>query len=89
MPIKLYLDEDAMDGDLANALHLRGIDVLTALDAGMIERQDKDHLMFATLHERTLYCWRANAPSFAFDLRKNTGGDAKHDRIPRVQVMIR
>jgi hypothetical protein len=48
MQIKLYLDEDAMDADLANALRLRGVDVLTALEAGMIEKPDGDHLKFAT-----------------------------------------
>lgn len=49
MQIKLYLDEDAMDSDLANALRLRGVDVLTALEAGMIAKPDGDHLKFAAL----------------------------------------
>ena len=40
MRIKLYLDEDAMDKDLAEALRQRGVDVLTALKAGMIECPD-------------------------------------------------
>ena len=30
MKIKLYFDEDAMDGDLVEALRIRGADVLTA-----------------------------------------------------------
>lgn len=63
MRIKLYLDEDAMDSDLANALRLRGVDVLTALDAGMIARTDQDHLKFATLRERVLYTF--NVADFA------------------------
>ena len=38
MKIRLYMDEDAMDQVLVKALRARSIDVLTALDAGMIER---------------------------------------------------
>lgn len=44
-----------MDGDLVRALRSRSIDVLTALDAGMIRREDGDHLRFATEHGRVLY----------------------------------
>jgi len=39
--IRLYIDEDAMDKDLVQALRARGVDVMTALDAGMIERSDE------------------------------------------------
>jgi hypothetical protein len=31
---RLYIDEDAMDDDLVQALRLRGVDVQTALEAG-------------------------------------------------------
>ncbi len=41
MTIRLYIDEDAMDKDLVQALRARGVDVMTALDAGMIERSDE------------------------------------------------
>jgi len=57
MQIKIYLDEDAMDADLATALRLRGVDVLTALEAGMIAKPDPDHLRFATLQQRVLYSY--------------------------------
>jgi len=53
--IQFYVDEDAMDGDLVRALRSRGLDVLTALDAGMIGRADEDHLRFATNQDRVLY----------------------------------
>lgn len=33
--ILLYLDEDAIDDDLVQALRFRGVDVLTATEAGM------------------------------------------------------
>lgn len=52
-----------MDADLANALRLRGVDVLTALEAGMIEKPDSDHLKFATLQSRVLYSF--NVGDFA------------------------
>lgn len=44
-----------MDKALVSALRARGADVLTAQEAGMIERQDDDHLEFATSKGRVLY----------------------------------
>jgi hypothetical protein len=51
----LYVDEDAMDGDVVRGLRPRGIDVVTAAEAGMIRRQDEDHLRLATVQGRALY----------------------------------
>ena len=62
MKVHLYLDEDAMDGDLAQALRMRGMDVQTALEAGLINTPDDKQLAYATSHER--YCihsmWRTS-----------------------------
>ncbi len=55
MRIRLYLDEDAMDADLVHALRIRGIDVTSAIEQGMIRRSDADHLEFAALQGRVLY----------------------------------
>jgi len=44
-----------MRGALVRALRARGVDVLTALDAGMIERSDEEHLKNATKEGRVLY----------------------------------
>ena len=55
MTIRLYIDEDAMDKDLIQALRARGIDVMTAFEAGMIERLDEQHLEYATKEGRVLY----------------------------------
>lgn len=44
-----------MDRDLVRALRARGVDVITALEAGMIERQDEEHLVYATVQGRVLY----------------------------------
>ena len=55
MTIRLYVDEDAMDKDLVGALRARGVDVVTALDVGMIERRDEQHLEYATAQGRVLY----------------------------------
>ena len=38
--IRLYIDEDSMDHALVRALRARGVDVVTALDVGLIERAD-------------------------------------------------
>ena len=44
-----------MDGDLVRGLRSRGIDILTGADAGMIRRQDEEHLSLATVQGRALY----------------------------------
>ena len=44
-----------MDGDLVRGLRSRGIDVITAADAGMIRRKDEEHLSFAPMRGRALY----------------------------------
>ena len=44
-----------MDGDLVRGLRSRGIDVITAADAGMIRRKDEEHLNFAAMRGRALY----------------------------------
>jgi len=44
-----------MDRDLVTALRSRGVDVITASDAGMLGYSDADHLDYATSLERVLY----------------------------------
>lgn len=53
--IRLYMDEDSMSRSLVRALRARGVDVTTALDEGMIERDDVEHLEYATARGRVLY----------------------------------
>ena len=43
-----------MRRSLVRALRSRGVDVITALDAGMIEREDAVHLDYATQQGRVL-----------------------------------
>ncbi len=52
--LRLYMDEDSMDQALVRALRARGVDVMTAHEAGMIERTDRDHLEFAAAQGRSL-----------------------------------
>ena len=54
MTIRLYMDEDTMDQALVQALRARNVDVITALDTGMIEREDAEHLDCATEQGRVL-----------------------------------
>lgn len=55
MKISLYLDEDSQDTDLIHALRIRGVDVVGAWSAGMREREDEEHLLFATAEGRVPY----------------------------------
>ncbi len=55
MQARLYIDEDAMDDDLVQALRLRGVDVETALEAGLVGRPDEEQLAHAAEAGRVLY----------------------------------
>ncbi len=55
MTIRLYFEEDSMRRALVRALRACGVDVITALEVGMIERKDRDHLDYATTQGRVLY----------------------------------
>jgi hypothetical protein len=53
--LRLYLDEDSMDDDLVAALRLRGVDVDTANERGMLGRSDVAQLRWSSAQGRTLY----------------------------------
>ena len=55
MTIRLYCDEDSMRHALVLALRKRGLDVLTALEAEMIEETDEGQLAFAATQGRAIY----------------------------------
>lgn len=55
MILRLYLDEDSVRRALVEALRTRGVDVTTALDAGMTRRTDEEQLAYATQAGRVLY----------------------------------
>ena len=54
MTIRLYFDEDSMYLSLIRALRARGVDVVTASEADMIEQPDVDHLEYAARQGRVL-----------------------------------
>ena len=58
--IKIYIDEDAMDSDLVEALRSRGITVITALDAGLTARSDDQQLAFASERGCVLYTFNVS-----------------------------
>ena len=49
-----------MRRSLLRALRARGVDVITALDAEMIERKDAEHLNYATQQGRVLCTFNAS-----------------------------
>lgn len=55
--IRLYLDEDAMGKAFLLGLKTRGIDVVTASESEMVNRDDADHLRTATALGRVLYSY--------------------------------
>lgn len=54
------MDEDAMDADLVAALRARGVAVITAIEAGLIQRPDEEHLSFATRQGCVLYTFNVS-----------------------------
>jgi hypothetical protein len=55
--IRLYLDEDSMDRALVRALRAREVDVLTAIEAGLIARPDSQHLNYASDSGRAVFTY--------------------------------
>ena len=53
--VRLYLDADAIDSDLVEALRLRNLDLDTALEAGMVHASDDQQLAYAADAGRVLY----------------------------------
>jgi len=51
---RLYFDEDSLDQALIRALKARGLDVESALTAGMRRRSDRDQLAYPTSEARVL-----------------------------------
>lgn len=49
-----------MDSDLVAALRARSVNVTTALDAGLIERSDEEHLVYAAENGRALYTFNVS-----------------------------
>ena len=74
MTIRLYFDEDSMRDALVKALRARGVDVATALEVGMIDRDDAEHLDYALTHGRVLCSF--NVGDF-YDLRTRYLSESK------------
>src|SRR5262245_16849816 len=55
MAIRIYLDEDSMNHALEAALRSHGVDVLTPLQAGMIQVRDDEKLNYAAAEGRAIY----------------------------------
>ena len=55
MKARLYLDEDTMDDDLVESLRVRGVDLQTAREAGMLRREDHELLQYAGEQGRVVY----------------------------------
>jgi Domain of unknown function (DUF5615) len=53
--VRLYLDEDSMRRSLVFGLRARNVDVLTAAEAGMINRPDEEQLETAAAAGRALF----------------------------------
>lgn len=55
MTIRLYFDEDALRHALVESMRKRGVDVVTPLDVGMVQKTDEQQLEYATAQYRCIY----------------------------------
>lgn len=53
--IRLYIDEDAAEHAVVDALRQRGIDLLTVAEAAMESENDESQLLLASSQGRSLY----------------------------------
>ena len=54
--VALYLDEDVTN-QLAVMIEQRGFRVVSAVDIGLLERPDEEHLIYAIEHKMTLFSY--------------------------------
>ena len=64
MEIRYHLDESVPNA-IANGLRLRGIDVTTAKDAGLLEASDQEHMAFAHENQRVIFSFDEDFLSLA------------------------
>lgn len=76
MTPRIYFDEDSLDQALIRALKARGLDVESALTAGMLRRSDRDQLTYATKQGRVLCSY--NVGDFCRIHRDLTAGGGEH-----------
>jgi predicted nuclease of predicted toxin-antitoxin system len=56
MPIKIaYYTDEHVSGAVVKGLRLRGVDVLTCQEAGMLGATDEEHLVFASANSRVVF----------------------------------
>ncbi len=58
--VRLYFDADSMQRGVLAGLRARGVDATTALEAGMTDRSDEEHLEFARSQGRVLFSFNAS-----------------------------
>jgi hypothetical protein len=85
--IRLHFDEDATQHALVASLRARRVDVVTALDCGMVGKSDEGHLSHASSEGRVLYSFNIkdysllHEQSRAMD-QQRPGARWDHSRIP-------
>jgi hypothetical protein len=58
--IRLHFDADAMQRAVVQGLRARGVDAITAHEAGMAGATDEEHLEFARAHGRVLFSFNVS-----------------------------
>ncbi len=79
MEIRYHLDESVPNA-IANGLRLRGIDVTTAKDAGLLEASDLEHIEFSHEHQRVVFSFDDDFLAIANEGVEHSGIAYSHQR---------
>ncbi len=87
METRFHLDEN-VNGAVANGLRLRGIDVTTTKDAGLVGATDEAQLAFAHNHNRVFFTHDDDLLSLGSDGREHAGIAFCHPRHRTIGEVI-
>lgn len=79
MAIRYHLDESVPNA-IANGLRLRGVDVATTTDAGLLEASDPEQIKFAHRNERVIFSFDDDFLSLASQGVEHSGIAYCHQR---------
>jgi hypothetical protein len=86
MAIKYYTDEHVSSA-VVNGLRQRGVDVLTAKEAGMLGSPDEEHLKLANTQGRVIFAQDSDFLRFHSNGIEHHGIVYSHQRMPIGQII--
>jgi uncharacterized protein with PIN domain len=86
MAIKFYADEHVHPA-IVNALRKRGVDILTAQEAGLVSVSDREHLIFSTSQGRSILTQDSDFLRLHKRGLRHSGIIYAHQRTPMSEII--